>query len=146
MSWLFSQSRRHLPKKTLYFIVPNRNHETLHRIITDNVLNGTTIYTDEWNGYNGLSEKGYNHKTICHKRRFSRFEFEGNVAMRVTTNHIEGMWVELRKALKYLNKRKFAKYTGSLDLGRLQKWKTSLKSLWNFCFGLLCALMFLDRE
>ena len=37
-------------------------------------------------------------------------------------------------------------YTGSHDLGTLQKWKTSLKSLWNFGFGLLCALMFLDRE
>ena len=40
----------------------------------------------------------------------------------------------------------FSKYTGSHDLGTLQKWKTSLQSLWNFCFGLLCALMFLDRE
>ena len=51
------------------------------------------------------------HKTICHKRRFSRFEFDRNVATRVTTNHIERMWVELRRTLKYMGMEDFMKYT-----------------------------------
>ena len=109
---LFFQSRKHQQKKTLFFILENRTKETLHRIITNNVLNGTTIFTDEWPGYNGLDQLGYVHKTICHQRRFSRFEFRGNVATRVTTNHIERMWVELRKSLKFLSKKDFIRYLG----------------------------------
>ena len=110
MSRLFSQSRKDKPKRTLFFILPDRKKETLHRFIVENVLPGSTIYTDEWKGYNGLENIGFVHKTICHKRRFSRFEFDGNIATRVTTNHIERMWVELRRTLKYMNMKDFMKY------------------------------------
>ena len=51
---LFSQSRKNMPKKTLFFVLPDRSKETLHRFIVANALPGSTIYTDEWRGYNGL--------------------------------------------------------------------------------------------
>ena len=110
MSRLFSQSRKNQSKMTLFFILPDRKKETLHRLIAENVIPGSTIYTDEWKGYCGLDDIGFVHKTICHKRRFSRFEFEGNMAIRVTTNHIERIWVELRRTLKYTSMDDFRKY------------------------------------
>ena len=110
MTRLFSQSRKDKPKKTLFFILPNRKKETLHKFIIENVIPGSTIYTDEWKGYIALNDIGFVHKTICHKRRFSRFEFDGNEATRVTTNHIERLWVELRRTLKYMNMDDFMKY------------------------------------
>ena len=104
---LFSQSRKNEPKKTLFFVLPDRSKETLHRFIEDNVEPGSTIYTDEWRGYNGLNAKGFVHNTICHEKRFSRFEIDGYVVTRITTNHIERMWVELRRTLKFMNKESF---------------------------------------
>ena len=104
---LFSLSRKFKPKRTLFFVLPDRSKETLHKFIVENVLPGSTIYTDEWRGYNGLEAKGFSHKTICHERRFSRFEINGTIVTRITTNHIEGMWVELRRTLKYMNKDTF---------------------------------------
>ena len=53
---------------------------------------------------------GYNHQTISHKRRFSRFIFEDETATRITTNHIERMWVELRKTMKYMKTENLEKY------------------------------------
>ena len=97
---IFSQRRTGLPKKTLFFIVENRDAATLTHIIKKFVLPGSTIFTDEWAGYCNLTREGFIHKTICHQRRFSRFEWETNNVTRVTTNHIERMWVELRKTLK----------------------------------------------
>ena len=86
----------------MFFIVEHRDAQTLEKIIGEFVIPGSTVFTDEWAGYNGLAEMGYNHQTICHKRRFSRFIFEDETATRITTNHIERMWVELRKTMKYM--------------------------------------------
>ena len=110
MSKLFSQSRKNEEKKTIFFVLPDRSKATLEKFIRENVLPGSTIYTDEWRGYSGLKRLGFNHKTICHKKRYSRFEFKGNLATRVTTNHIERMWVELRRSLKYMGLKSFSRY------------------------------------
>ena len=110
MKRLFTQSRKNKAKRTLFFVLDNRNKKTLTKIIMDNVIAGSTIYTDEWKGYNDLKRRGFDHKTICHKKRFSRFEFQGNVATRITTNNIERMWIELRRTLKYMDMKTFTRY------------------------------------
>ena len=107
---LFSQRRKGLPKKTLFFIVESRDAATLTHIIKKFVEPGSTIYTDEWAGYCNLSSEGFDHKTICHQRRFSRFEWDENAVTRITTNHIERMWVELRKTLKAMSVRDMERY------------------------------------
>ena len=109
---LFSQSRKDKEKKTIFFVLPDRRKETLEKIIKANVKPNSVIFTDEWRGYNGLEAIGFQHKTICHQRRYSRFEFQGNIATRVTTNHIERMWVELRKTLKFMNMELVVRYIG----------------------------------
>ena len=54
--------------------------------------------------------QGFTHKTICHARRFSRYEINGTMVTRVTTNHIERMWVELRRSLKFMDRENFLPY------------------------------------
>ena len=101
---IFSQARKGQPKKTLFFVLPNREMETLSALIVENVLPGTTIFTDQFGSYNNLNALGYNHHTVCHKERFTRFSFDTQegTALRITTNHIERMWVELRRECKSL--------------------------------------------
>ena len=38
------------------------------------------------------------------------FEFDDNTVSRITTNHIERMWVELRKTVKSMRLDQFEKY------------------------------------
>ena len=58
------------PPRPVFYVVKNRNRETLHAIITRHVLPGTTIRTDMWRGYDGLGGIGYNHETVNHTRNF----------------------------------------------------------------------------
>jgi transposase-like protein len=45
-------------------VVPDVSAESLHKFILDNVLAGSEVRTDGWNGYNGLNGYGYLHKAI----------------------------------------------------------------------------------
>lgn len=58
------------PPRARFFVVADRRAQTLHRIILGHVLPGTTIRTDEWNGYNGLNRLGFIHETVNHSRHF----------------------------------------------------------------------------
>ena len=107
---LFARSRKGRPKKTMFFVVEHRDAATLEKIIGEFVIPGSTVHTDEWPGYNGLRAMGYDHHTICHKKRFSRFIFEDETATLITTNHIERLWVELRKTMKAMKIAQFEKY------------------------------------
>ena len=107
---LFSQARKDRPKRTCFFVVEKRDSDTLTKIVQKFVIPGSIVYTDEWAGYNSLSSLGYQHKTICHVRRYSMFEFDGNTVSRITTNHIERMWVELRKTVRSMRLDQFENY------------------------------------
>ena len=80
-------------------------------IIPKYVAPETMIFSDMWPAYNGLSLE-FEHYTVVHKRRFVQYHFpidhEGEV-VKVTTNHIERMWVELRRDLRGLLKTEVAK-------------------------------------
>ena len=46
-------------------------------------------------------QNGYAHFMVVHKRRFVQYHFfPNNVVVKVTTNHIERVWVEMRKELR----------------------------------------------
>jgi len=66
--------------------------ETLGDFITDNVGTGTTVYTDEHRGYNGLSAS-YKHGTVKH----SVGEYVNGMAH---TNGIESFWATLKRGYK----------------------------------------------
>ena len=68
------------------------NMETLHGFIEKNVKDGSTIYTDEFPAYNGLSEF-YTHQTVSH----SAGQFVNGMAH---TNGIESFWAMLKRGYK----------------------------------------------
>ena len=71
-----------------------RNQSVLEEIITNNVEDGSTIWTDGWAGYNRLADLGFIHGKVIHKRRF--VSNEG-----VHTNRIEATWGAFKR--KYRN-------------------------------------------
>ena len=48
-------------------VVPNVAKRTLYPIITENIVSGSTVYTDEFGTYRGLGREGYTHKAVSHK-------------------------------------------------------------------------------
>lgn len=45
-------------------VIPNRDKRTLETFVTENVLPGTTVTTDGWQGYDNLTALGYDHEGL----------------------------------------------------------------------------------
>ena len=56
--------------KIFFTVVPARDAATLVPIITQYVLPGTKIHTDEWRSYARLNASGFIHKTVYHSVNF----------------------------------------------------------------------------
>ena len=69
---------RGAPNKTVVFgmlerdgdvmanVVPNVRKRTLQPIIKENVVEGSTVHTDELKSYSGLAKAGFEHETVNH--------------------------------------------------------------------------------
>ena len=80
--------------------MPNRKASTLIPIIEKYVKVGSIIFSDKWSAYVTLNQK-YQHYVVVHSRRFVKYNFFGNgFILKVTTNHVERVWVEVRKAIR----------------------------------------------
>jgi transposase-like protein len=104
-------------------VVPNVTGDTLKTIVRDNVSTGSTVYTDSWKAYFGLSDE-YAHEVIDHAEQY--------VDGQVHTNGIENFWALLKRGLhgtyvsvdprhltRYLDERLFTyNQRGLSDLGR----------------------------
>ena len=42
-------------------IIPDASKKSLTKFIKENIEEGSTLITDGWKGYTGISKKGYNH-------------------------------------------------------------------------------------
>ena len=97
---LFGKPPNKIPRETLLFVVPNRKAKTLIPIIEKYVLPGTIIFSDKWAGYIDLNKR-FKHFTVTHNERFVKYIFfKGQKVLKVTTNHIERVWVEVRRKLR----------------------------------------------
>ena len=74
-------------------VVENTNRDTILPIISQFVEEGSTVFTDELNSYNRLSEMGYNHK-ICNHGQL-QYVVDGETY----TNNIEGFWSHFRRMI-----------------------------------------------
>jgi transposase len=72
--------------------VPNVRQKTLLPIVRQYVIPATTVYTDEFAGYNRLAAKGYDHKRINHS--------EGvYVSGDIHVNTVEGFWSLVKRGI-----------------------------------------------
>lgn len=72
--------------------VPNAWLNTIEKIVRDNVKRGTTVSTDEWQGYNDLHLLGMQHGQVNH----SKEEWVRGIHH---TNTIEGHWGHFKRAV-----------------------------------------------
>lgn len=73
-------------------VAPNVKKATLFAFIRSRIKPGSTLHTDEWIGYWGISAYGYDHKKVYHKVR--QYVKDG-----ITTNTIEGFWGQLKRSI-----------------------------------------------
>jgi transposase-like protein len=87
-------------------VVPNQRKGTLQPFVTDNVLRGGQLHTDELNSYRGLHTQGYRHMTVNHGAH-EYVGFDG-----ATVNSIEGFWRHLKCSIAGTHISVSAKYLG----------------------------------
>jgi transposase-like protein len=73
-------------------VVKNRRKNELEKTVTDNVAEGSTLYTDALRSYDRMNQKGYEHHVIDHAEKY--------VEGQVHTNGLENFWSLLKRALK----------------------------------------------
>ena len=60
------------------------------------------VFTDEFATYMCIRSLWFKHDTVCHKHEFCHFMIEGSDIIRVCTNHVVRLWVELEKTLAHM--------------------------------------------
>ena len=100
---LFKQSKDGQPRRALFFPLPDRSATTLEALIEAQVKPHSMIFTDEWQSYSRLNDLGFKHYTVCHKTEFSHFYEDGVRVIRTCTNHIERLWLEVRRTFAHIS-------------------------------------------
>jgi transposase-like protein len=72
-------------------VIPTAKREILQREILSHVGAGSTVYTDQWAGYDHLAKQNFIHDTVNHMQEYVR----GNVH----TQGIENFWSLLKRGL-----------------------------------------------
>lgn len=80
------------------------NIEILNKIVKKNVNQHSTVITDQWRGYNGLTSKGFFYLKVNHSIGF----VDSNNPL-IHTQNIENLWKQLRKFLN--NKTNYSRKT-----------------------------------
>lgn len=74
-------------KEIRLMVSRNRNAAICTRFICDNVERDSVVISDEWRGYSRLTDFGFSHYRICHKRHFVDPEHPW-----IHTQNIENKW------------------------------------------------------
>jgi transposase len=93
-------------------VVPSTEGEILRKHIKENVCLGSTVSTDEYAAYRGLSRMGFSHGSVNH----SQDEWVRGVHH---TNGIEGFWSMLKRSIRgthvHVSKKHLSKYLGEFE-------------------------------
>jgi transposase-like protein len=81
-------------------MVPNVQQVTIHPILTEKVVPGTLIYTDEYDIYDALPAWGFRHKSVNHSAGEYARDEDGDGFHEVHVNTLEGFWSLLRSWLR----------------------------------------------
>ena len=81
-------------------MLANVQQVTIRPLLQAVIVTGATVFTDEYDIYNRLSDWGYEHRTVCHsKGEYARDE-DGDGFHEVHVNTMEGVWSLLRSWLR----------------------------------------------
>ena len=72
-------------------VIPNVKRDTLQAAILDEIEKGSTVYTDQWPGYDKLAAQEYVHETVNHMLEYVRGH--------VHTQGIHNFWSLLKRSL-----------------------------------------------
>lgn len=92
-------------------VIPDTKGETIKPIIKDLIVAGTTVVTDEWLAYNGLSSE-YNHQVVDHKAG----QYVNETGH--TTNTVEGFWTTFKRSYigiyHYMSRKHLQRYANEM--------------------------------
>lgn len=74
-------------------IIPDVKRRTLHGVITEHVVEGSTVHTDELHSYKGLEEHGYTHKRVRHGT--GEYANDGS-----HVNTVEAFWLIVKRSIR----------------------------------------------
>ena len=98
--------------KIITRVIPNVKADTLIPHITDNVVKGTAISTDELNSYHDLPKHGYEHGFVKHAAK----EWKSGIHH---TNTIEGFWARLKLSIRgthiHVSRKHMPKYLAEFE-------------------------------
>lgn len=83
-------------------VVGHADGATLEEVVECATLEGATVYTDEWKGYNGLAGLRRDHVAVSHagpRDEWARDD-DGDGIREAHTNTMEGRWTGLRNFLR----------------------------------------------
>ena len=83
-------------------VVAHTDGPTLQLFVCQTTTPGAMVYTDEWQAYQALPQRGRKHATVCHtpgQREWARDD-DGDGICEVHDNTLEGMWTGLRNFLR----------------------------------------------
>lgn len=82
------------------WVVENADQKTLQVFVRRMTWPGTLVNTDEWSGYERLSELGRGHATVCHALGEGARDDDGDGIREVHDNTLEGLRTGLRNFLR----------------------------------------------
>lgn len=74
-------------------VISSTRADVLQPIIKNNIMKGSAIVTDEWQGYFGLPYKDYNHQVVDHGSK----QYVNNLGY--TSNAIESHWSQFKRGI-----------------------------------------------
>jgi len=93
-------------------VIPKAANKHIHPLIKEFINDGTTISSDEWQGYKKLKDMGYTHGTVKH----SMEQYVNGIHH---TNSIEGYWSRLKNSIRgthvHVSKKHMQKYLGEFE-------------------------------
>ena len=83
-------------------VAQHTDRATLQPFVEQATQPDAAVYTDEWQGYAGLSDTGSHHATVCHKpgERVGARDDDGDGIREVHDNTLEGLGTGLRNFLR----------------------------------------------
>ena len=122
-------------------VLKRANAVNLHSFVKSHVEPDSTLYTDDWSGYNGL-DQWYNHQTIRHSGGLYAEDRDGDGYAEVHCNTAEGEWSLLRHSLRShrgIRKDRLHYYVKSFEYFQNMNLASSYDKVNNYLKDILCT-------